>query len=54
MAVATSTLTTFLGSVFGNGLDTALAILLIAWPYIMTVGVIYFFWRLGKKAFISR
>jgi len=49
--VATSTLTTFLGDIFGAGLNMILYILGVVWPYLMVIGIVFAFWRIGKAVF---
>lgn len=52
--VATSTLENLLANTFTAGLDMVLYVLGFIWPYIMVVGIVYLFWRLGKRIFYVR
>jgi len=49
--IATSTLETFLGTTFGLGVNSALYLFGEIWPYLITIGVIVVFWRVGRAFF---
>jgi len=51
LPVATSTLETFLGTTFDLGFDTILYVLGIIWPYLIVVGIVWIFWKIGRSFF---
>lgn len=51
LPVATSTLTTFLDTTFELGFDTMLYVLGVIWPYLIVVGILWIFWRIGRSFF---
>jgi len=51
LPVATSTLTTFLDTTFELGFDTILYVLGVIWPYLIVVGIVWIFWRIGRSFF---
>jgi len=51
LPVATSTLTTFLDTTFELGFNTILYVLGVIWPYLIVVGMVWIFWRIGRSFF---
>jgi len=51
LPVSTSTLETFLGTTFDLGFNTILYVLGIIWPYLIVVGIVWIFWKIGRSFF---
>jgi len=51
MVIATSTLEAFLGTTFDLGISTMLYALGVIWPYLVTVAVLFLFWKIGRSFF---
>jgi len=51
LPVATSTLETFLTDTFQLGFDTILYVLGYIWPFLIVVGIVWIFWRIGRSFF---
>lgn len=49
--VSTSTLETFLDTTFSTGINQMLYVLGVIWPYLITVAVLFIFWRVGRSFF---
>jgi len=49
--IATSTFTSFLGTVYGQTITMAIYVLQYTWPYLLGAGVLWFFYHVAKSAF---
>jgi len=50
-AIATSTYTTFLDSIFTNTINMTIYVLTVTWPYILAAAFLWFIYRVAKSAF---
>lgn len=51
LPVATTTLDTFLDTTFTLGFESILYVLGVIWPYLVVVGILWIFWRVGRSFF---
>jgi len=49
--VSTSTVETFLSTTFSTGVNQMLYVLGEIWPYLITVAIVWIFWRVGRSFF---
>lgn len=51
LPVATSTLDSFLDDTFQLGFESILYVLGVIWPYLVVIGILWIFWRIGRSFF---
>jgi len=51
VGISTSTAEAFLDDTFTQGANMLLYVLGVIWPYLITVAIVYLFWRVGRSFF---